>query len=105
MWLNPYTAPLTYAAVLLLVAFLAPARLSPSELIGLNLTATALYLIWLPLALLPRMRRWLRDRVRGLAAHPRDSGSNLGDAAPPGAPGRSGPGVRGSEGTVVTDAD
>lgn len=58
MWLNRTTAPLLYGAALLLVSLGAPALGVPARaLSGLNLALTAVYSVWLFLALLPRLKR------------------------------------------------
>lgn len=58
MWLNRTTAPLLYGVALLLVSLGAPALGVPARaLSGLNLALTAVYSVWLLLALLPRLKR------------------------------------------------
>lgn len=93
MWLTRITAPLLYGAALLLVSVAAPAAgVTPRQLSGLNLALTALYLVWLFLAVLPRLkRRWFGERRSGGVAptdieHPR---ADLGDGAVSSPPGRS----------------
>lgn len=93
MWLNRTTAPLLYGAALLLVSVAAPAYgLPAAQLSGVNLALTACYLVWLFLAVLPRLkRRWLRhdDRGRTPPADSDHAGPDLGDAPLRVAPGRS----------------
>jgi amino acid permease len=53
-----YWLPLVYAAVLLLVSVLgAGAGLSGSALAGVIVAATAAYLVWLALYLIPHLRK------------------------------------------------
>lgn len=103
MWRFLRFAPLIYAAVLLLLAFLAPLRLDRSQLIGLNLAASALYLCWFVLALLPGFRRWLHDRVRDAAKHSESPGADLRNPALPRGPGRVRVRIRRAEGETLDD--
>lgn len=102
-WLTVHTAPIVYAAALLLVAFAAPLRIEPRDLIALNLTTTVLYLSWLFLAWLPR---WRMPRERaGDAKRHFDGPSDLErDVTVPGPARRVRVGVRRAPGPVVDDA-
>lgn len=77
-WLTPYTAPLVYAAVLLLVAFVGPASISRHDQIALNVAGTFLYLVWLSIAAFGKWRKH-RVRTRNAPPHTRNSRSDSGD--------------------------
>lgn len=102
-WLTVQTAPLVYAAALLLVAFAAPLRIEPRDLIALNLTTTVLYLSWLFLAWLPRWRL-PRERVGSPDRNFDSPGDYQRDVTVSRAPRRIRARVRRAPGSVVEDA-